>query len=115
VELFGISGTEFLVLVVVAVLVTGPKGVVQLFRLFRQGLDLFRSWSAKIRGDTNLAGLAKELNLDPEKLDLRQYDPRSLVRQAVKEEMDAWAKHAALGSQTPPAPAPEIEEGSAPL
>jgi sec-independent protein translocase protein TatB len=104
-ELFGISTAEFLVLLVLAVLVTGPKGLVQILRLFRKAIGQFRAFSAKLREETNLGGIAADLKLDPAQLDLRQYDPRAMVRQAVREEMEAWSRQAALGpapAQTPP-------------
>jgi sec-independent protein translocase protein TatB len=110
-ELFGINSAEFFVLVVLAVLVTGPKGVVQVIRLFRQGLAWLRSWSAKLRQETDVSKLAADLNFDPAKLDLRQYDPRAMVREAVREEMEAWAQQARLG---PPTGAAAKEIGGVP-
>ncbi|MDR1428135.1 MAG: hypothetical protein LBJ08_10350 [Bifidobacteriaceae bacterium] len=94
-EFFGISGSELAVLVVLIVLVSGPKGVTQLFALLKRALAGFRAWNARLRQGTNLSALASELRLDGATLDLRQYDPRSLVREAVREEMKAWTAHAA--------------------
>ncbi|MDR2374476.1 MAG: hypothetical protein LBD77_10390 [Bifidobacteriaceae bacterium] len=91
-ELFGISGSEFLVLVVLAVLVAGPKGVVQALALLKSALAKFREWSGRLRQDGNITALAADLNIRPENFDLSQYDPRALVRQAVREEMQAWAE-----------------------
>lgn len=99
-ELFGISGSEFLVLVILAVLVAGPKGAVQALALLKKGLASFREWNARLRRETSLGDLAADLNLGPGGLDLSQYDPRALVRQTVKEEMEAWARQA---DSSPPA------------
>ena len=104
-EIFGIGSAEFVVLLVIAVLITGPKGMAQILRLFKQGVEMVKQFSAKLRRESNLGALAAELNLDPSKLDLRQYDPRALVREAVREEMEEWSKQAAsLG------PAPQTGE-----
>ncbi|MDR2380206.1 MAG: hypothetical protein LBE08_03370 [Bifidobacteriaceae bacterium] len=91
-ELFGISGSEFLVLVILIVLVSGTKGVTQTMALLKKGLSSFREWNARLRQDSNLGAVAANLNISPETLDLRQYDPRRMVRDAVREEMDAWLK-----------------------
>ncbi|MDR1634303.1 MAG: hypothetical protein LBS27_05170 [Bifidobacteriaceae bacterium] len=98
-ELFGISGSEFLVLVVLAVLVAGPKGAVQGLAALKKGLAAFRAWNARLRQDSDLGAVAADLKIGPGGLDLSQYDPRALVRQAVKEEMDAWARQADSSSR----------------
>ncbi|MDR1264853.1 MAG: hypothetical protein LBK42_04625 [Propionibacteriaceae bacterium] len=111
-ELFGINSAEFVVLLVLAVIVIGPKGLVQAFKLFRRALAAFRAWSAKLRQGTNLAGIAADLKLDPAQLDWRQYDPRVLVRQTVREEMDAWAKQAVGVGSAPTSPEPAAGEAA---
>ncbi|MDR1825826.1 MAG: hypothetical protein LBR27_10965 [Bifidobacteriaceae bacterium] len=99
-ELFGINTGEFLVLVVVAALLIGPKSVVQAMSLFKRFIAWLRSLSAKLREETARGEHAGLAEIDLSGLDLRQYDPRALVRQAVREEMEAWTKAtAAPGSQ----------------
>ena len=60
--MFGISGSEFLVLAVIAALVLGPKNVAQGLTALRKVLTSFRGWSAKLRQETSgeFAGLTPE-------------------------------------------------------
>ncbi len=92
--MFGFSGGELLVVLVVAALVMGPKNVAQALHGLRKLLNLVREWSAKLRQET--AFDLSSLGIDPadveklKNLDLSQYDPRQMVREAVQEEMTAW-------------------------
>lgn len=86
-NLFGISSVEMLVLVVVIVLTMGPKGLAQAMRGLRKVTDFLKSWSRQLREEAR----RQELSMpDLGDLDLRQYDPRQIVREAVQEEMAAW-------------------------
>lgn len=92
--MFGFSGGELLVVLVVAALVMGPKNVAQALYGLRKLLDVIRQWSAKLRQDSAFDLSSLGINpADVEKLknlDLSQYDPRQMVREAVQEEMNAW-------------------------
>lgn len=92
--MFGFSGGELLVVLVVAALVMGPKNVAQALYGLRKLLDVVRQWSAKLRQETAFDLSSLGINpADVEKLknlDLSQYDPRQMVREAVQEEMNAW-------------------------
>ncbi|MGO1944169.1 MAG: hypothetical protein ACTH1Z_07170, partial [Ancrocorticia sp.] len=94
--MFGISGGEFIVIIVIAAFVLGPKNVAQAVVGFRKLIDKIRTWSAQIRKDTtvDLGSLGFDSS-DVEKLrnlKLSDYDPREMVRQAVQEEMSEWMK-----------------------
>ena len=94
--MFGISGGEFIVILVIAAFVLGPKNVAQAVVGFRKLVEKARTWSASIRKETtvDLAGLGFDSS-DVEKLrnlKLSDYDPREMVRQAVHEEMNEWVK-----------------------
>lgn len=96
--MFGISGAELLVLLLVCVIVVGPKGVAQAMRAFRKAVNWGKQISASLREEVHSStdgqalGL-KELGIDDlQQLDLSQYDPRQVIREAVKEEMEAWMK-----------------------
>lgn len=92
--MFGISGGELIVIIVSAIMFMGPKNVAQLMGGIRKAIQTLRGWSASIRGE--MAVDLTSLGLDPKEiqklkgLDLRQYDPRQMVREAVQEEMAAW-------------------------
>lgn len=94
--MFGISGGELIVILVIAAFVLGPKNVAQAVVGFRKLVEKARTWSASIRKETtvDLAGLGFDSS-DVEKLrnlKLSDYDPREMVRQAVHEEMNEWVK-----------------------
>ncbi|GII99630.1 sec-independent protein translocase protein TatB [Sediminihabitans luteus] len=81
--MFGINGSEFVVLAVLVVLLVGPERMPeyaeQLGRLVRSGrkhLD-----AARKRVDDEMGDDLKDV--DWAKLDPRQYDPRRIVREAL--------------------------------
>ena len=87
--MFGISGSEFLVIILVAVVVVGPqrlpeytRKLTQMVRQLRVFLDNARSQIAEEVGP-------EMADLDLSSLDPRQYDPRKIVRDALGEDIDA--------------------------
>ena len=89
--MFGITGGEMLLLLFVIVVFLGPKGFKQAVDAFKKVVAWGRSASTRLREDSQInlgdMGLSE---LDLSDLDLKQYDPREIVRQAVREEMEAW-------------------------
>ena len=86
---FGINGSEFLIIVLVAVIVVGPqrlpeytRKLTQMVRQLRVFLDNARSQIAEEVGP-------EMADLDLSSLDPRQYDPRKIVRDALGEDIDA--------------------------
>ncbi|MDP5227140.1 MULTISPECIES: twin-arginine translocase TatA/TatE family subunit [Arthrobacter] len=83
--LFGINGPEFLILLVIGVLVIGPKRLPE----YTQGLMNL------VRGVRKMASGAREQikeevgididEVDWRKYDPRQYDPRRIIREALLE------------------------------
>ncbi|WP_124039992.1 twin-arginine translocase TatA/TatE family subunit [Neoactinobaculum massilliense] len=97
--MLGISGGEFLVILVVAAAVLGPKNVAQALRAMKQALAAFRRWSARLRQETtvDLGGLSSEELAGLRKLaslDLSSLSPKNIVRDTVREEMNAWLTQA---------------------
>ena len=87
--MFGISGSEFLVIILVAVVVVGPqrlpeytRKLTQMVRQLRVFLDNARSQIAEEVGP-------EMADLDLSSFDPRQYDPRKIVRDALGEDIDA--------------------------
>jgi sec-independent protein translocase protein TatB len=83
VEFFGVNGSEFIVLLVVAAVVLGPERLPryaqQLARLIRELRRMAQGASAQMRDE-----LGPEFDdIDWRKLDPRQYDPRRIVREAL--------------------------------
>lgn len=102
--MFGISGSEFLVLAVIAALVLGPKNVAQGLVGLRKVLTGFRGWSAKLRQETSgdFAGLTPE-DLENLKvlrnLNFSSYNPKQMIRETIQEEIEAWAQSAAQSGE----------------
>jgi sec-independent protein translocase protein TatB len=106
---FGINGGEFIVLLVVALVVLGPERLPhyaeQLAGLVKSARRFAKGAQAQMREE-----LGPEFDdIDWQKLDPRQYDPRRIVREALTEawtdEDDAPAKKktngASGGTSTP--------------
>jgi sec-independent protein translocase protein TatB len=82
---FGINGSEFIVLLVVAAIVLGPERLpqyaAQLARLVRELRRMAQGASTQMREE-----LGPEFDdIDWRKLDPRQYDPRRIVRDALSD------------------------------
>ena len=95
--MLGINGSEFLLLLIIAVLVVGPE------RLPSYAEQLAR-WVRRLR---EFAGTAKErvatelgeevTDVDWASLDPRRYDPRRIVREALLEDLTPQAGVASTG------------------
>ncbi|MEZ0164675.1 Sec-independent protein translocase TatB [Kineococcus sp. LSe6-4] len=86
--MFGINGGEFLVLLVVALVVLGPERLPhyaeQLAGLVKSARRFAKGAQAQMREE-----LGPEFDdIDWQKLDPRQYDPRRIVREALTEAWD---------------------------
>lgn len=110
---FGISGSEFLVIVLVAVIVVGPqrlpeytRKLTQMVRQLRVFLDNARSQIAEEVGP-------EMADLDLSSLDPRQYDPRKIVRDALGEDIDAIREDLAHPFRTVGSAAKEISDDAA--
>lgn len=113
--MFGISGGEFFVILVVAALVLGPRNIAQANATLRKGIAKAREYSARLRTETTLDVSA--LGIDPADLEAiknfkaSSLDPRAMIREAVREEMQAWAEATSgLGLENGPAAQPTVPE-----
>lgn len=87
-EFFGISGSELLLIIVVGVIIVGPKHVAQGIYWLKSAIEKARQWSAQLREE---ASATKDgIKIDLSTFDPREYDPRKLIKDAVAEEMQAW-------------------------
>lgn len=108
-EFFGISGSELLLILVVGVIIVGPRHAAQGIMWLRQSLQYLRRWSAKLREETTAAGSG--LKVDLSGFDPSQFNPRHLVKEAVAEEMQLWMKAITTG---PPPEVTQLEPGEIP-
>ena len=111
--MFGISGSEFLVIILVAVIVVGPqrlpeytRKLTQMVRQLRVFLDNARSQIAEEVGP-------EMADLDLSSLDPRQYDPRKIVRDALGEDIDAIREDLAHPFRSVGSAAKEISDDAA--
>lgn len=89
-------------LLVVGALVLGPKNIAEALRAMRKGIEALRQWSAAMRaGADGELGVAEKEVAALANLDLRQLDPRRIVREAVRDEMEAWMAMAGAGGAGP--------------
>lgn len=81
--MFGINGSEFLLLILVAVVVVGPERLPRYAEQLGGWVRTLRGFlrSAKQRVDEELGDQA--LDVDWTALDPRRYDPRRIVREAL--------------------------------
>lgn len=75
-EFCGISGGQFFIILIVAVIVLGPEAIISTLRGLRKAVDAAKGFSARVReertADPQGAGLA---DLDLSALDMRDLDP----------------------------------------
>ncbi|MDO5672372.1 MAG: hypothetical protein Q4G30_05890 [Actinomycetaceae bacterium] len=128
-ELFGINGAELLVITVVALLVLGPKAIIEALTVIKALIAKAKAFSARLREE---AAAATPADLpDPQSAlkdlqeikamtpTLQDLDPRALIRQAVREEVDEWMRlsshgtHAVNSAQAPQATKPSEDIGQA--
>ncbi|MGC2940021.1 MULTISPECIES: twin-arginine translocase TatA/TatE family subunit [unclassified Brevibacterium] len=99
--MLGINGTEMVILVVVALVVIGPKRLPEYAQKLR---DLVRQMRRMAEGakDSVQRDFGDDFkDVDWQKLDPRQYDPRRIVREALVEE-DAAIRESKRHEQTSP-------------
>ncbi len=103
--MLGINGSEFLILLVLAVVLVGPERLPQYAEQLGRMVRDLRGYlaSAKER-------VSQETGVDWEQLDPRQYDPRRIVRDALAE--PAPTQPRGSGPTAPGGPAPYDDEAT---
>ena len=99
--MLGINGTEMVILVVVALVVIGPRRLPEYAQKLR---DLVRQMRRMAEGakDSVQRDFGDDFkDVDWQKLDPRQYDPRRIVREALVEE-DAAIRESKRHERTSP-------------
>ncbi|ASN52463.1 twin-arginine translocase TatA/TatE family subunit [Sinomonas sp. R1AF57] len=110
--MFGINGPEFLVLLIIGILVIGPKRLPEYTQKLANIVKELRRMAAGAK-DQLKEETGVDLNeVDWRKYDPRQYDPRKIIRDALLEDAapaPAAAAAPAMAAAVPPAPARTIE------
>jgi sec-independent protein translocase protein TatB len=83
VELFGINGSELLILGLVAVVVLGPEKLPEYAQKLAQLIKNLRGYAAGAKERLREEVGDEVADMDWRKLDPRQYDPRKIIRDAL--------------------------------
>ena len=84
--MLGINGTEMVILVVVALVVIGPKRLPEYAQKLRDFVRQMRRMAEGAKDSVQRDFGDDFKDVDWQKLDPRQYDPRRIVREALVEE-----------------------------
>ena len=91
--MFGFSGGEFLIVAAVAALVVGPRDIARAVQWVRRTVTQLRARSARLResSEVDLSALGVDLSgLPALAASLGAADPRAMIQEAVREEVQAW-------------------------
>ena len=84
--MFGINGTEMVILIVVALVVIGPKRLPEYAQKLRDFVRQMRRMAEGAKDSVRRDFGDDFKDVDWQKLDPRQYDPRRIVREALVED-----------------------------
>lgn len=112
--MFNINGFEFLIIGIIAVLVIGPKRLPEYTQKFRNFVREARRMASGARETIKEESGVDLDNIDWQKLDPRQYDPRRIIREAllddeVKPLAASAPAAAAIEAMATPTPSREVE------
>ncbi|KSU67067.1 sec-independent translocase [Arthrobacter sp. NIO-1057] len=114
-DLFGINGSEFIVLAVLAVVILGPEKLPEyakkLANLVKEVRRMANGAKEQLREEVG----DEVADIDWRKLDPRQYDPRRIIKEALVDEFDDAINVAKASPETSAAPvrtaiAPETQK-----
>lgn len=104
--MFGISGLQLLLILFVISVVVGPSRLPTVAATVTKWVKTSRVQLSKLREtlDEEVGDDLKDLDLS--KLNVRQYDPRKMIREAVQEELDEWKQLVSPLGMDKPKPSP---------
>lgn len=86
--MFGINGSEAIILIIIAVLVIGPQRLPEYAQKLANLVKEVRRMASGAREQIREEVGVDLDEVDWKKLDPRQYDPRRIIREALMEEVD---------------------------
>ncbi|NUL60619.1 preprotein translocase subunit TatB [Brevibacterium luteolum] len=111
--MFGINGTEMLIIIIVALLVIGPQRLPEYAEQLKEFVKLLKRRADEAKGSLR-RDFAEDLpDVDWKTLDPRQYDPRRIVREALQEESQAQASSGSRSSTGSTAAGSSSDEAAA--
>ena len=84
--MFGISGGEAIIILIVALVIIGPERVPEYAQKLKEMVKAVRGYATGATEDLKETLGPEFSDLDWRKLDPRQYDPRVIVREALRED-----------------------------
>ena len=90
--MFGISGLEAILIILIAFFVIGPERIPAYAEQLRELVRTGKRYADGAKTDLQDALGPEFADVDWKKLDPRQYDPRTIVRQALLEDEPAPAR-----------------------
>ncbi|RKQ36763.1 twin-arginine translocase TatA/TatE family subunit [Kocuria tytonis] len=84
--MFGISGGEAIIILIVALVIIGPERVPEYAQKLKEMVRAIRDYATGATADLKETLGPEFTDLDWRKLDPRQYDPRVIVREALLED-----------------------------
>lgn len=97
--MFGINGPEAVIIVLIALFVIGPDRIPEYAEQLRELVKAAKRYATGAKTDLQDTFGPEFAEVDWKKLDPRQYDPRTIVRQALLEDDDDPHRDAALREQ----------------
>lgn len=111
--MFGINGTEMISLIILVLVVVGPARLPEYAKQLRDLVKTLRRKALDAR-DTMRKDFGDDFDVDWQKLDPRQYDPRRIVREALAEE-DASINTSTAAATTTAVAASQVNTAPTPL
>lgn len=97
--MFGIGGSEFVVLLILVAALIGPESVIKGLKGFKSAVESLKKWSAQLREETKGETSHTDMpTLTMPTFNLDDYDPREIIRRAVREEMTEWVDEVAISN-----------------
>ncbi|KIC68085.1 twin-arginine translocase TatA/TatE family subunit [Kocuria rhizophila] len=84
--MFGITGGEAIIILIVALVIIGPERVPEYAQKFKELVKTIRGYATGATEDLKETLGPEFSDMDWRKLDPRQYDPRVIVREALMED-----------------------------
>lgn len=103
-DLFGINGSEFLILALLAVIVLGPEKLPEYAQKLAQLIKSMRGMAENAKERLREEAGDELADVDWRKLDPRQYDPRKIIREALLEDDAPAPAPSSVAQQAPALP-----------
>ena len=109
--MFGINGSEFIILAVLAIVILGPEKLPEYTRAFTDWLRVMRDKAEGAKAQFKEETGTDFDEVDWRKYDPRQYDPRRIIRDALREPAGGSSTPASRAAQATGVSAEDVHGG----